>query len=85
VIGGEGEVAAAELLLREHEIACRARERRDTVVALVDGLPPGHQPRDDVAAPSRLLACDAPREPRAAGHVDAHAEQVLGGLGQDLG
>ena len=68
------------------QIARGARHRRGGVEALIDraGAPPS-QALDAVAAPAPALARDAAGVAAAGGHVDRHAEQVLRGLGENLG
>jgi hypothetical protein len=79
VVGGHRQVVAPQPLACEDEVARGRVERLGRVEALVDH------------AAARLARADAPaardaaRQPLAGAHVDAHAEQVATGLGEDLG
>ena len=79
VVGDDGEVVAAELALGEVQVARRRLDRLGRVEALVDA-PAGGLARLDAVA-----AQDAAGQPLGRLDVDVQAEQVLAGLGEDLG
>ena len=79
MVGDDGEVVAAELALGEVQVARRRLDRLGRVEALVDA-PAGGLARRDAAA-----AQDAAGQPLGRLDVDVQAEQVLAGLGEDLG
>jgi hypothetical protein len=85
VVGDDGELLrAAEGVLGDRQVARRPRERCARVEALVDPAAQRAQPPHAGGLAAALGAGDLPRQARAALGVDAHAEQVLAGLGEDL-
>ena len=79
VVGDDGEVVAAELALGEVQVARRRLDRLGRVEALVDA--PAHR----LALAHAPAAQDAARQALGGLDVDVQAEQVLAGLGEDLG
>ena len=84
VVGDEREVVAAQLLLRDREVARGAGQRLGRVVALVDRAALALQLLHARRAALLDRAADLAREAPALRDVDLHAEQVLAGLGEDL-
>ena len=79
VVGDDGQVVAPELALGEVEVARGGLDRLGRVEALVDA------PAQRLALAHPAAAQDAAREALGGLDVDVQAEQVLAGLGQDLG
>jgi hypothetical protein len=79
VVGDDGEVVAPELALGEVEVARGALDRHGRLEALVDAS------AQRLALAHAAPAQDAAREALGSLDVDLQPQQVLAGLGEDLG
>ena len=85
VVGDDGEVGAAEVLLGELQVAHRGRQSLAGIEAVVDLGALALEADRDVGAARGVCGPDLAGELAAASQVDVHPEERLAGLGEDLG
>jgi hypothetical protein len=85
VVGDERQLLGPHAALGQRQVAGRGGQGLDRVEALVDAPALAPQALDPGEPAAPQVAVYALGEAAAAWHVHAHAEQVLAGLGDDLG